>query len=134
MRENKVYIETECGNKINDIDRASDKVEHVRTRDEPDKELQCKPGVTNALDIEERIMCICPVLVQRPGSGVVRGLDGEVVDDGDPHVRVGLQTEGQDRGADEEDRDNTNSLHYEAGHEISLSCEIYQIRSDEIVI
>ena len=38
------------------------------------------------------------------------GLDSQVVDDGDPHVRVGLQAEGQDGDADKEDRDNTNSL------------------------
>ena len=37
-------------------------------------------------------------------------LDCEVVYDGDPHVWVGLQTEGQDGGADEEDRDYPHSL------------------------
>ena len=37
-------------------------------------------------------------------------LDCEVVYDGDPHVWVGLQTEGQDGGADEEDRNYPYSL------------------------
>ena len=37
-------------------------------------------------------------------------LNCEVVYDGDPHVWVGLQTEGQDGGADEEDRNYPYSL------------------------
>ena len=48
-------------------------------------------------------MSICSVLVKSPGCGVVGGSDGEVVDDGDSHVRGGLEAEGQDGGADEED-------------------------------
>ena len=38
------------------------------------------------------------------------GPDSEVVDDRDSHVRMGLEAEGEDGGADEEDRDNTNTL------------------------
>ena len=38
------------------------------------------------------------------------GLDSEVMDDRDSHVRMGLEAEGEDGGADEEDRDNTDTL------------------------
>ena len=38
-------------------------------------------------------MRVCAVLVQSPGRHVVARLDGDVPDDGDPHVRVGLETE-----------------------------------------
>ena len=37
-------------------------------------------------------------------------LDGEVVDDGDAHVGVGLQAEGEDGGADEEHGDDPYTL------------------------
>ena len=48
-------------------------------------------------------MSISTILVQGPGCGVVRGLDSEVMDDRDSHVRVGLEAEGENGGADEED-------------------------------
>ena len=38
-------------------------------------------------------MRVRAVLVQGPGRHIVPGLDGDVPDDGDPHVRVGLETE-----------------------------------------
>ena len=98
-----VNVETESSDEINDIDRASDKVEYIRTREESDEELEGEPSITDTLDIEESIVSIGGMLVQCPCSGVVRGLDSQVVDDRDPHVRVGLQAEGQDGGADEED-------------------------------
>ena len=43
------------------------------------------------------------MLIQGPGCHVVPRLDGDVPDDGDPHVRMGLETKGQNRDADEED-------------------------------
>ena len=42
------------------------------------------------------------MLVQAPDGGVPPG-DRHVPDDGDPHVGVGLEAEGEDGGADEED-------------------------------
>ena len=110
MGQTQVYVETESGNEVNDVDRTSDKVEDVRTGEEPDEELEGEPSIADTLDIEEGIVSISAMLVQSPGSGVVGGLDSQVVDDRDPHVRVGLEAEGEDGGADEEDRDNTNSL------------------------
>ena len=85
-------------------------MENVGTGEEPDEKLEGEPSIADTLNIEEGIVSIGPVLVQGPGRGVVGGLDSQVVDDGDPHVRVGLQAEGQDGDADKEDRDNTNSL------------------------
>ena len=37
-------------------------------------------------------MRVRAVLVQGPGRHIVAGLDGDVSDDGDPHVRMGLET------------------------------------------
>ena len=34
------------------------------------------------------------------------------MDDGNPHIRVGFQAEGEDGGADEEHRDDTDTLHH----------------------
>ena len=55
-------------------------------------------------------MSVSPIFVQGPRCCVVGGLDSEVMDDRDSHVRMGLEAEGEDWGADEEDRDNTDSL------------------------
>ena len=111
---NQVNIETECCNKVDNINRAPDKVAHIRTGDKPDEQLQGKPGVADTLDIEESIMSISAILVQGPGCGVVGGPDSEVVDDRDSHVRVGLEAEGEDGGADEEYGDDTNTLDEES--------------------
>ena len=105
-----VNVETEGGDEVNDVDGASDKVENVGTGEEPDEKLEGEPSIADTLNIEEGIVSIGPVLVQGPGRGVVGGLDSQVVDDGDPHVGVGLQAEGEYGGADEEDRDNPNTL------------------------
>ena len=110
MSQPQVNVETECGNKINDIDRAPDKVKDVWAGDEPDEQLQSEPSIADTLDIEESIMSVSPVLVQGPCSCVMGGLDSEVVDDRDSHVRMGLEAEGEDGDADEEDRDNSNTL------------------------
>ena len=76
----------------------------------PYNNLYGEPGITNTLDIEESIMRVCTVFVQGPGRHVVPRPDCDVPDDGDPHVRVSLQTEGQDRDADEEHGDDTDQL------------------------
>ena len=85
-------------------------MKHVRAGDEPDEQLQGEPSIADTLDIEESIMGISPIFVQGPGSCVMGGLDSEVMDDRDSHVRMGLEVEGEDGGADEEDRDNTDTL------------------------
>ena len=53
------------------------------------------------------------MLVESPCGEVVAGPDGDVANDGDPHIRVRLQAERQDRDADEENRDDTDHLHQE---------------------
>ena len=55
-------------------------------------------------------MRVGAVLVQGPGRHVAPRPDGHVADDGDPHVRVRLQAEGEDRDADEEDGDDADEL------------------------
>ena len=60
-------------------------------------------------------MGVCAVFVQSPGCHVAARLDGDVPDDGDSHVRVGLQAEGQDGDTDEEDGDDSNHLGSEGG-------------------
>ena len=57
-------------------------------------------------------MRVCPVFVQRPGGHVEGRPHRQIVDDGYPHVRVGLQAESQNGDTDEEDRDNAHSLHH----------------------
>ena len=52
------------------------------------------------------------VLVERPGERVVGGLDGDVADEGDAHVGVRLQAEGDDRDDDEEHRHHASHLDY----------------------
>ena len=58
-------------------------------------------------------MGVCAVFVQSPGCHVAARLDGDVPDDGDSHVRVGLQAEGEDGDADEEHRDHSDHLNFE---------------------
>ena len=57
-------------------------------------------------------MSVCAVFIQSPGGLVGRGGHGHIVNDGDSHARVGLQTEYHDGGTDEENRNDTNSLQY----------------------
>ena len=53
------------------------------------------------------------VLVERPRERVVGGLDGDVADEGDAHVGVRLQAEGDDRDDDEEHRHHPSHLEEE---------------------
>ena len=53
------------------------------------------------------------VLVERPGERVVGGLDGDVADEGDAHVGVRLQAEGDDRDDNEEHRHHASHLEEE---------------------
>ena len=76
----------------------------------PDEKLEGEPGITKTLQVEESIVSVGAVFVQRPGSLVVRGGHRHVVDHGDPHAGVGLQTEYHYGGTDEENRDDTDSL------------------------
>ena len=65
------------------------------------------------------------MFVQAPDGRVLPG-DRHVPDDGDPHVRVGLQAEGEDGGADEEHRDYSDhlgekkKLYLELGNQVSF--------------
>ena len=85
-------------------------MKHVWAGDEPDEQLQGEPSIADTLNIEESVMSVSPIFVQGPRCCVVGGLDSEVMDDRDSHVRMGLEAEGEDGGADEEDRDNTDTL------------------------
>ena len=78
----------------------------------PNEELDRKPGITDALHEEERVVRVCPVFVQRPGSHIKGRPHCEIVDHWDSHVRVGLQTESQYGDTNEENRDNSHSLRH----------------------
>ena len=60
--------------------------------------LYRKPSITDTFNEEESIVGVCAVFVQGPGSDVVPCFDCDIPDDGNSHVGVGLQTEGQDGG------------------------------------
>ena len=91
----------------------------------PDKDLNGEPGVANALNVEEGVVSIGAVLVQRPVRHISSaradgGIPGEEEslrlehlpspDHRDSHVGVGLQAEREDRDADEENGDHPNHL------------------------
>ena len=70
------------------------------------------------------------MFVQAPDRGVLPG-HRHVPDDGHPHVRVGLQAEGEDGGADEEHGDHSNHLKEKFSSlegEIKFSSMMYIIR------
>ena len=77
----------------------------------PDTNLYGEPGIADVLNVEESVVRVGAVFVQAPDGRVLPG-DRHVPDDGDPHVRVGLQTESQYGDTNEEDRDNSHSLHH----------------------
>jgi hypothetical protein len=85
-------------------------LKHVWAGDEPGEQLQGEPSIADTLNVEESVMSVSPIFVQGPRSCVVGGFDSEVMDDRDSHIRMGLEAEGDDGGADEEDRDNTDTL------------------------
>ena len=75
----------------------------------PDTDLYGEPGIAHIFYVEESIVRVCAVFVQAPHSGVTPG-HRDVPDHRHPHVRVGLQAEGEDGGADEEDWDHSDHL------------------------
>ena len=80
------------------------------TQDRPDEELEGEPSVTKTLKVEESIVSVGAVFVQGPGRLVGRRGHGHVVNHGDSHAGVGLQTEYHYGGTDEENRNDANSL------------------------
>ena len=88
------------------------KYEHPYWYHLPDKYLYSEPGIADTLNEEESIMSVGAVLVQGPGGQVPPRPDGDVPDHRDPHVRVGLQAEGQDGDADKEDSCSTTGATY----------------------
>ena len=76
----------------------------------PDEQLDGEPSIAHALHEEEGVVWVGAVLVQGPGCPVHRRPHRQVVDDRNPHIWVGLETEGQDRNTDKEDRDDSYPL------------------------
>ena len=75
----------------------------------PDTNLYGEPGIADVLNVKESVVRVGAMFIQAPDGRVLPG-DRHVPDDGDPHVRVGLQAEGEDGGADEEHRDHSDHL------------------------
>ena len=79
----------------------------------PDHQFESEPGVAQTLQVEESLVCVGAVLVQRPGRAVGGGGDAHVMDDGDPHVGVRLEAEYHNGGTDEEHRDDPHTLEWD---------------------
>ena len=82
----------------------------VWTGDEPGDDLDREPGVADALHVEEGLVRVGLVLVKRPRPRVVGRHHGDVLDEGDAHVRVGLEAERDDGDHDEEHGDHADNL------------------------
>lgn len=106
-----IDVEGQRGCEVYYIDSAAHEVQFSGTGHEAACDLECEPGVAGALDEEESLVRIGQRLVQRPGERASSGVeDGDVADDGHPHVGMRLQAEGQDGHADEEDRHHADYL------------------------
>ena len=84
----------------------------MRWHDETNDDLEREPRITDALDIKERLVRLRLFLGERP-DGVVRSVakrNCDVGDDGNAHVWVRLEAEGQDGHDDEENWDNGANL------------------------
>jgi len=66
--EQKVEVERQRGDEVDDVDRGADESQFARTHDEPDHDLEREPGVADALDVEERVVGVGAFLVQHPGG------------------------------------------------------------------
>lgn len=108
--EHKINIKTKSGNVINNIDRCLDKLALIGRRYETRQDFDRKPRVTYAFDIKESIVSIGSRFVEDPGRGVGCRVDCDVLDDGDSHVGMSLETEGKDRYADEEHGHHSHDL------------------------
>lgn len=85
-----------------------------------DRQLECKPSVAGQFDVEERLVRVGALLVQRPHPRVVRERNGRVSKRRDPHVWMRFKSERQHRDADEEHRHDRNHLQHVSNNEYHM--------------
>ena len=106
-----VAVKAQGGNKVDPVQRRLDEDFDGGGDDEADDELEGEPDVADELDEEEGLVRIGLGLVQGPECDVVSDVaNGDVADDWNPTVGVGLQAERQDGYEDEEDGGEGNHL------------------------
>jgi len=66
IRKQEVEVETERGDKVDDVDGCHDKRALTCTYDEPDDQLKREPPVADALDVEESGVRICSLFFEHP--------------------------------------------------------------------
>lgn len=64
--EQEVEVERQRGDEVDDVDRSAEECQLARTHNEPDQNLEREPCVADALDVEERVVGVGPLLVQHP--------------------------------------------------------------------
>ena len=64
--EQEVEVEGQRGDEVDDVDRGADESQLAGTDDEPDQDLEREPGVTDALDVEEGVVRVGPLLIEHP--------------------------------------------------------------------
>lgn len=93
LLENQIDVEAHCGYVVDDVDRGLDEFALVRGRYESDEDLQSKPRVADAFDVEEGDVCVRLHFVQSPALGLVCGRHCVVPDHRHSHVWMRFQTE-----------------------------------------
>ena len=107
---NKVNVETDGSNEINYVDWGPNKYIQVWTGYKPDQEFKGEPSITDTFNIEEGIMGLAWNFVKSPICSVEGAVNSEVLNHWYPHIWMGLQAEGQNRNAYEENLHNANYL------------------------
>ena len=108
--QDEVQVEAERGHHVYDVDRLLHEAQFAGRHHEAQDDLEGEPGVAGALDVEESLEGLRLLLAEAPGDGAVADSLRDVEQDGYPHVRVGLEAEGQDGQHDEEHRDDGDHL------------------------
>lgn len=72
--------------------------------------LDREPRVADTLDVKEEHVRISFLLVDEPTRSILVGCDGDIADYRNSHIRMGFQTERNNRYTNEEHRNYTNYL------------------------
>ena len=67
-RHEEVQVEGEGGHKVDRVDRGAHEEQLVGADDEPHDQLEGEPGVADALDVEEGVVGLGPLLLQHPNK------------------------------------------------------------------
>lgn len=94
--QHEIDVKTKCRDVIYYIDGGFDEFALVRTGDETRENFYGEPSVADAFDVEESIVGVGSSLIEDPGRCVAGRVDGYVLDDGYPHVRMCFQAKRQD--------------------------------------